>query len=69
MNFRNKLLFVLGMPFQPSLTFVRKAGAYPSGAPKRTLYRTLYGRLLALLANNRLGWKGLPGQTLAYYEY
>ncbi len=27
------------------------------------------GRLLALLANIELGWKGLPGtNTLAYYE-
>jgi len=33
-----------------------------SGAP-------LYGRLLALLANIRLGWKRLPGtNALAYYE-
>jgi len=33
-----------------------------SGAPLR-------GRLLALPANNRLGWKCLPGaNALAYYE-
>jgi hypothetical protein len=33
-----------------------------SGAP-------LYGRLLALPTNIRLGWKGLPGRNaLAYYE-
>ncbi len=29
----------------------------------------LYGRLLALPTNIRLGWKGLPGtNALAYYE-
>ncbi len=29
----------------------------------------LYGRLLALPTNTRLGWKGLPGtDTLAYYR-
>jgi hypothetical protein len=29
----------------------------------------LHSRLLALPANNTLGWKGLPGtNTLAYYE-
>jgi hypothetical protein len=34
-----------------------------SGAP-------LWGRLLALLTNVRLGWKGLPGtNTLVYYEH
>jgi hypothetical protein len=31
MNVRNKLECLL---FQPSLMFVRKGGAYPSGAPK-----------------------------------
>jgi hypothetical protein len=40
--------------------FASKVGAYPSGAP-------LYGRLLALLANIRISWKGLKGtNTLAY---
>ncbi len=35
---------------------------HPSSAP-------LYGRLLALPTNIRLGWKGLPGKNaLAYYE-
>jgi hypothetical protein len=28
-NFRHKLVFVTGRPFQPSLMFVGKAGAYP----------------------------------------
>jgi hypothetical protein len=28
-------LFVLGKPFQPSLMFVDKSGAYPSEAPFR----------------------------------
>jgi hypothetical protein len=37
-----------------------KAGSYPSEAP---------GRLLALLTDIRLGWKGLPGtNVLASYE-
>jgi hypothetical protein len=46
--------------------FVGMAGAYPSetdlsGAP-------LQARLLALLTNNRLSWKGFPeSNTLAYY--
>jgi len=43
--------------------FVRKAGAYPRGAPK------LSDRLLALPTNSRLGWKGLTGtNTQAFYE-
>ncbi len=59
-------MFVPGKPFQPNLMFAGKARAYPSealsGAP-------LYGKLLALPANIRLGWKGLPGtNTQAYYE-
>ncbi len=29
-DFRNKLVFVPGKPFQPSLMFVGKARAYPS---------------------------------------
>jgi len=28
-------VFVIGKPFQPSLMFVRKAGAYPSETPFR----------------------------------
>ncbi len=37
----NKLMFVSGKPFQPSLMFTSKAGAYPStpsGAPLRSWY-------------------------------
>jgi len=45
-------MFVLGKPFQPSLVFAVKAGAYPSEAPFR---------LLTLPTNTRLGRKGLPG--------
>jgi len=37
--------------------FASKAGANPSGAP-------LYGRLLALLTNIRIGGKDCQGQTL-----
>ena len=29
-------VFVSGKPFQPSLMFVRKVGAYPSGVSKRS---------------------------------
>ncbi len=59
-------VFVPGKPFQSSLMFAGKAGVTRvkllSGAP-------LFGRLLALPANIRLGWKCLPGiNTLAYYE-
>jgi hypothetical protein len=46
--------FVTGEPFQPSLMFVRKGGAYPSGAHKRSG---------ALPTNIRLSWKGLPGKN------
>jgi hypothetical protein len=53
-EFRNKLeCFVPGKPFKPSLVFVLKAGAYPSGATKRSsplgwalgLTHTHYSRL------------------------
>jgi hypothetical protein len=46
--------------------FAGKAGAYMSEAPFRC---PLWGRLLALPAIIRLGWKGLLGtNALAYYE-
>ena len=66
MNFRNKLEFAPCKPFQDSIVFGGKPGAYPmthlSGAH-------LLGRLLALPTNNRLGWKGLPGaNTITYYK-
>ncbi len=35
MDFQNKLVFVLGKPFQPSLEFEGKARAYASEAPFR----------------------------------
>ncbi len=34
-NFRNKLVFVPGKPFQPGLMIAGKAGAYPSEAAFR----------------------------------
>jgi hypothetical protein len=55
-HFNNKLVFAPGKPFQPTLMFIGKA-----------ICSTL-GRLLALLTNNRLGWKDLPRTNpLAYY--
>ncbi len=58
--------FVPGKPFQPSLMFAGKAGAYPSEAPLGAPHK---GRLLASPTNIRLGWKGLPGtNALTYYE-
>jgi hypothetical protein len=47
-------VFVPGRLFHASLMFAGKAITYPSEAP------TL-GRLLALLANVRLGWKSFAG--------
>ncbi len=44
---------------KPILMFVSKAGAYQSEAPFK---------ILAISANNRLGWRVLPRKnTLAYY--
>ncbi len=55
-----------GKPLQPSLMFVGKAGAYPSGAP---FSFSPLGRALGLTENIRLGWRGLLWtNTLAYYE-
>jgi hypothetical protein len=46
-------MFVPGRPFEPSLMFVGKAKSLPlSGA---------LGKIPELLANIRLGWKGLLG--------
>ncbi len=54
---------VSGKPFQPSLMFEDKAGAYASEAPSR--YYTL-GQASGLI---RLGWKALPEtNTLPYYK-
>jgi hypothetical protein len=67
MNILHKLVFVTGKPFQPSLMFVIKAGAYSSGAPTGSC---LPGRLLALSTNIRLGWKCLPvTNDLTYYGH
>jgi hypothetical protein len=53
-------VFVHGKPFQPSLVFAGKAGAYPKG-------ECLKG-IQALLKNIRLGCKSLPGRkALANY--
>jgi len=48
---------VLDKPFQPSLMFVGKAGAYPSESPLRC---STLGQAPALFVNLRLDWKGLP---------
>jgi len=50
-------VLISGEPFERSMLFVSKAGAYTSdlsGAP-------LLGRFQALPTNIRLGWKSLPG--------
>ncbi len=55
-------MFAVGKPFQDGIVFVATHVKHVSGAP-------LNGRLLALPTNNRLGWKGFPGEnTLAYRE-
>jgi hypothetical protein len=52
-------VFIPGKPFQLSLMFDSKAGAYPSEAI----------RFLAFPTNIRPGWKSLPRKnTLAYNE-
>ncbi len=59
-------MFVTGKPFQPSLMFVGKAAAYPRVEHLKGAY---LGKAPALVANIRLGRKGLPGTTtLVYYE-
>ncbi len=55
-------------PFQPSLMFVRPAVEHlKSASSGASLKRAL---ALALQANIKLGWKGLPGtkKTLDFYE-
>jgi hypothetical protein len=49
-------VYVSGRLFKPSLTFPSKAGAYP-----RVVLLSYLGRPLSLLANIRLGKKGLHG--------
>jgi hypothetical protein len=62
-------VLVTGKPFQSNLMFVRKGGAYPSGAPKKILFRV--GSYHYQQGTNiRLGWKPFLGtNTLAYYEH
>jgi len=52
-------VFVPGKPFQPSLLFVGKPGAYPRVEHPRLL--------LALSTGMRLGWEGLPGTNNPAY--
>ncbi len=60
-------MFVLGMPFQPSLMFAGIAGAYQKEAP--FMCSTLGLAPVVNLTNIILGWKGLPGtNTLDYYK-
>jgi hypothetical protein len=59
-------VFARGKPFHSNLMFVRKAVAYPSGAPERG---SPLGLALGLTANIRLSCKGLPStNTLPYNE-
>ncbi len=54
-----------GWPFQPSLMIV---GKVRNNRVEHLKDATL-GQAPALIANVRLGWKGLPGtNTLAYYN-
>jgi hypothetical protein len=66
MNFQNKLVFVPDKPFKLSQCLpVRLEPTYV----KKLSGAALWGRLLALPTNIRLGWKGLPGtNTLAYFK-
>ncbi len=60
-NLQMRLIRLIGKSFQPSLMCSNKAGAFLGGAP------VLWGRLIALPTNIRLGRKGRPGtNTLAY---
>jgi hypothetical protein len=52
-------MFVPRKPFQPSLMFASKAGAYLSGEPLGMYY---YGRVLASPENIRLGPKNCQGK-------
>ncbi len=57
---------VTGMLFQPSLTFVGRAGAYPR---VEHLREALLGQTQVSSTNIRLGWKSLPRtNALAYDE-
>ena len=74
-------MFVPGKPFQPSLMFAGKVGAYTSEALSNTNIRkgckglprtntlAFYKSEAPSPTNIRLGWKGLPTtNTLAYYK-
>ncbi len=54
-------MFVPVKPFQLSLVFVDKARAIPRVEP---LKWSLLSQALALPANIRLSWKGLPGTNV-----
>ncbi len=61
-----RVLFAATIHFHPSLILAGKAGAYQSGAFTGLHYN---GRLLALPANIRLGWKLLVvANNLAYCD-
>ncbi len=62
-NIFYKLVFLLGQPFQPSLMFVSKARAYPSGAPFRWSI-LVQSRGLSHKHYSRLKAKACLGQTL-----
>ncbi len=60
-------MFVPGKPFQPSLMFAGNARTLPR---VEHLKVASLGWPLALPANIRLGWKGLPRTNKpSYYEY
>ena len=52
-------VFVSGTPFQPSLMFAAKAGAYPSGAPSGA--PLLVSFITLATACSRSGWCHLGG--------
>ncbi len=61
-------MFVAGNLNYPGLMFVRKAGAYPSGAPKRS---SPIGYALGLTHRHYTWLESLAKKTntLAYYEH
>jgi hypothetical protein len=62
-------VFVPGRPFQPSLMFPSKAGAYAREELLKGEGASLR-QALALLQNIKLVWEGLPGtNTPAYLEH
>ncbi len=65
-NLCNKLVFVPGKPFQPSLMFGGKSGTYLSEASWRC--STLMCVEHSLPTNIILGWKGFPGTNTTRYK-